>query len=141
MRFWDSSAVVPLIVRQPESNVVASLVDEDPDMIVCWTTPVECASALARLRREGHVDVAGESAALSLVRELGEEWAEVMPTEQVREVAYRLLRTHPLRAADALQLAAGITWAGSPRGDAFITFDARLAGAAALEGFTPLPAR
>jgi uncharacterized protein len=141
MRFWDSSAVVPLLVRRPESEVVAAVLDEDPDMIVCWTTPVECASALARLRREGHVDVARESAVLALLRELADEWTEVVPAEQMRETAYRLLRTHALRAADALQLAAARTWAGRPAGDAFVTFDTRLAEAAALEGFTPLPAR
>jgi uncharacterized protein len=140
MRFWDSSAVVPLLVRQPESDVVAALIAEDADMIVSWSTPVECASALARLRREGAIDTAAESAVLAVLRELGDEWAEVLPVEHVRSTAYRLLRTHPLRAADALQLAAALAWSAHPHGDAFVTFDERLAAAAALEGFAPLPA-
>jgi uncharacterized protein len=140
MRFWDSSAVVPLLVRQPESAATADLIAQDPELIVSWSTPLECASALARLRREGGIDTAAESAVLAVLRDLGREWAEVMPVESVRLTAYRLLRTHPLRAADALQLAAALAWSPHPQGDAFVTFDARLAAAAALEGFTTLPA-
>jgi uncharacterized protein len=139
VRFWDSSAVVPLLVRESNSGRVGALIDEDPDMIVSWTTPVECASALARLRRTGHLDAAAESAVLALLRDLGEEWSEVQPTEPVRHTAMRLLRTHPLRAADALQLAAALAWAPGPAGDVFITLDERLAEAAMLEGFAVLP--
>jgi uncharacterized protein len=139
VRFWDSSAVVPLLVREANTPRVDALVAEDPEMIVAWTTPVECAAALARLRRDGHVGVAGESAVLGLLREIGEEWAEVQPTEVVRQTAMRLLRTHPLRTADALQLAAALTWAPRPVGDVFVTFDERLATAATLEGFNVLP--
>jgi uncharacterized protein len=139
VRFWDSSAVVPLLVRESNSGRVGALTDEDRDMIVSWTTPVECASALARLRRTGHLDAAAESAVLALLRDLGEEWSEVQPTEPVRHTAMRLLRTHPLRAADALQLAAALAWAPRPAGDVFITLDERLAEAAVLEGFAVLP--
>jgi uncharacterized protein len=139
VRFWDSSAVVPLLVRETNTPRVNALIDEDPEMIVAWTTPVECASALARLRRDGHVDVAGESAVLGLLRQIGEEWSEVQPTEVVRQTAMRLLRTHPLRAADALQLAAALAWVPRPAGDVFVTFDERLATAATLEGFGVLP--
>jgi predicted nucleic acid-binding protein len=47
-----------------------------------------------------------------------------------------LLRVHPLRAADALQLAAAIIAADSePRSLAFVTLDDRLARAAEREGF------
>jgi uncharacterized protein len=141
VRFWDSSAVVPLLVREARSPAVAALAAEDPDMIVAWGTPLECASALARLRREGGIDVAMESAVLGTLRDLAEEWAEVLPSEQVRHTAMRLVRTHPLRAADALQLAGALAWAERPRGEVFITFDERLAVAAALEGFTVVPAR
>jgi uncharacterized protein len=140
VRFWDSSAVVPLLVREANTERVGALVAEDPEMIVAWTTTVECASALARLRRAGDMDATAESKVLRVLGELGEEWAEVQPVEQVRSTAMRLLRTHPLRAADALQLAAALAWAPVPRGDVFVTLDERLAEAATLEGFTVLPA-
>jgi uncharacterized protein len=139
VRFWDSSAVVPLLVREANSERVAALLGEDPDMIVSWSTPLECASALSRTRRAGHIDVATESALLDVLRELSGEWSEVQPTEHVRLTAMRLLRTHPLRAADALQLAAALAWEARPAGDVFITFDDRLATAAALEGFAVNP--
>ena len=62
--------------------------------------------------------------------------------DSVREQAIRLLRLHPLRAADSLQLAAALEWAGSPPDGAFVTFDERLRVAAAREGFsTPYRAR
>lgn len=67
MRFWDTSAVMPLLVDEPETANVSGLVREDADLIVWWSTPVECASALSRLRREDVIDVAGETRALSLL--------------------------------------------------------------------------
>lgn len=47
----------------------------------------------------------------------------------------RLLRTHPLRAADAMQLAAALVLAEEIRGGlAFVTADVRLGDAAEIEG-------
>lgn len=43
-----------------------------------------------------------------------------------------------LRAAESLQLAAGLEWAGVPPAGEFVTFDERLKAAARLEGFTTL---
>ena len=57
--------------------------------------------------------------------------------EALRERAEGLLRRHPLRAGDALQLAAALTWAQSrPKGMRFLSLDARLSEAADREGFT-----
>jgi hypothetical protein len=54
----------------------------------------------------------------------------------VRERAERLLRVHPLRAADALQLAAALLVFGDkPRGRSFVTLDDALLQAARREGF------
>lgn len=63
-------------------------------------------------------------------------WFEVQPGDAIREQALRLLRVHPLRAADALQLAAALEWAGTPTRAAFMTFDERLRSAAHREGFS-----
>ena len=105
-------------------------------MLVWWETAVECASALERLVREGGLDAAGTRAAMVRLRELEKHWNEVEPTQQVRSQAERLLRLHPLRAADALQLAAAIIAADyEPKGLTFVTADERLAVAAAKEGF------
>ena len=108
-------------------------------MLVWWATPVECASALQRLVREGGLGAAGALAAVARLRELEKHWNEVEPTQQVRQQAERLLRLHPLRATDALQLAAAVIAADyDPVSLSFVTADERLAAAAAKEGFAVL---
>jgi hypothetical protein len=62
---------------------------------------------------------------------------EIEPSEIVRESALRFLRVHPLRAADALQLAAAFTASERrPASLQVVTLDERLADAARKEGFT-----
>jgi predicted nucleic acid-binding protein len=64
-------------------------------------------------------------------------WREVQPIRRVRQTAIRLLRVHPLRTADALQLAAAIVVAEEePASVPFVTLDDRLAQAAEREGFS-----
>lgn len=139
MRFWDTSAVVPLLLEQEASVAVRALVGSDPDMATWWGTPVECASAAARLRREERLTVAEEERVLELLSMLQRAWLEVLPSDEVRAQAKRLLRIHSLKAADALQLAAALAWAGTASGAQLVTFDERLALAARLEGFEVLP--
>jgi predicted nucleic acid-binding protein len=139
MKFWDSSAIVPLLVDEPASAKRAEQFAADTVMLVWWATPVECASALQRLVREGGLGAAGALAAVARLRELEKHWNEVEPTQQVRQQAERLLRLHPLRAADALQLAAAVIAADyDPVSLSFVTADERLAAAAAKEGFAVL---
>lgn len=135
MRFWDASAVVPLCLDQPATARAIDLHAEDPELVVWWGTPIECASAIARLHRDGHLSAADEARARSLLTSLRASWFEVQPGDAVREQALRILRLHALRAADALQLAAAIEWSGSPPVGQLVTFDERLAAAAQREGF------
>ena len=68
--------------------------------------------------------------------ELVETCHAVIDVEDVKRQAQRLLRLHPLRAADALQLGAALEWcAGRPAGRVLHTLDARLAAAGRREGF------
>lgn len=134
MRFWDSSALLPLCVAQPASARADALLREDPDVIVWWGSAVEVASSVARLRREGGLPPEGEERAFQALRALEGSWHEVQPTDVLRRRAERLLRVHPLRAGDALQLAAALAWAGDPPEGAIATFDQRLARAARREG-------
>lgn len=142
MRFWDSSAIIPILVLEASSGAVIAALDSDPDVIAWWGTPIECASALVRREREGGVSAGGTSVALSRLDALRSTWAEVQPVDRVRATAVRLLRTHPLRAADALQLAAAIVAAEDhPDTLPFVTLDENLAQAASREGFpVTLPA-
>jgi hypothetical protein len=136
VRFWDSSAIVPLLVAEPARESVLARLVEDPEMVVWWGTPVECASALARREREGLLSASDATRALDRLRELSLAWNEVLPSEAVRGTAQRLLRVHPLRAGDALQLAAAvIACEHEPLSFAFMSLDERLNEAAQREGF------
>jgi len=144
--FWDTSALVPLLVVEPESERALALARRDGALVVWWGSSVECASALARLEREHRLKSAEVDAARDVLSTLRSAWTEVLPSDAVRTHAERLLLRHPLRAADALQLAAALTWAqGSPTSHAFASYDERLRAAARGEDFrlalstTPFP--
>ena len=136
MRFWDSSALVPMFVREPTSSAVAETYADDPAVVAWWGTPLECASAVARLERDGALSLDDLTVALGSLANAADAWHEVQPVPAVRQTAMRLLLVHDLRAADALQLAAAVTAAeGQPDGLGFVTLDDRLARAAVREGF------
>ena len=82
-------------------------------------------------------DMAG---AIDRIRMLVEHADTVSPSDELRRRAARLLAVHPLRAADALQLAAALLWCEEqPHGEGFVSLDARLREAAGKEGFAVLP--
>ena len=53
MKFWDSSALVPLLVQEPTSQALLQEFERDPEVMVWWGTELECVSALARQERQG----------------------------------------------------------------------------------------
>ncbi len=137
MRFWDSSAIIPLLVGEKDSGRRKEQLRADPRMTVWWGCKIECASALNRLRRDGDLDEDCLGAALGRLEAFAEGWYEVLPTSEVRERAIRLLRVHALRAADSIQLAAALIAASeNPRALPFLTADDRLKEAAVKEGFS-----
>ncbi len=136
MRFWDSSAIVPLLVDEDGTSAARAELGDDPSMVVWWSTGVECVSAIARREREGLLKAGEVIAVTEKLTALAESWDEIQPAERVRRTALRLVRVHPLRTADAFQLAAAITAADDdPRSLPFVTLDERLARAAEREGF------
>lgn len=140
MNFWDSSAVLPLILDEQASSVVQRILARDFGVAVWWATPVECVSGLARVLREGRIEESGFEALKTRLGELAAEADEIGPSQVLRETAQRVLRTHPLSAADALQLAAALVWAEHrPSRRGFVCLDQRLRQAAAIEGFRVLP--
>ena len=138
MKFWDSSAIVPLCLAQPRTAESRAALKTDAEIVVWWGSVVECASAIARLHRDGVLSARDERAARAALDALRQSWHEIQPGESVREQALRLLRLHPLRAADALQLAAALEWSGTPAAGIFLCYDERLNAAAWREGFSPL---
>ncbi len=136
MKFWDSSAIVPLLVSEGPRDALLKLLDADMTMVVWWGTPVECASAIARRERERALTMDEATGSLERLRLLAAAWQEVLPSDPVRNTAQRLLRVHPLQAADSLQLAAAVIASEQePSTLEFVSLDDRLNVAAAREGF------
>ena len=132
--------MLPLLVREPASDRMVSVIGEDTAVVTWWGSAVECVYALARLERDDVLGPPDFAAALARLRAVSAGWAEVPATPTVREQAMRLLRVHPLRAADALQLAAAIVASDfQPSSLELVTLDARQAVAAEREGFRVLP--
>lgn len=136
MRFWDSSALVPLLVQQPASRHTDQWLAEDGQIAIWTLSVVEITSALWRLVRDGRLDESAAQQAEARSAQLAAASHAVVDVSGVRTLAQRVLRVHPLRAADALQLAAALLWAaGQPHLRVLHTLDDRLAAAARREGF------
>jgi predicted nucleic acid-binding protein len=128
---------VPLVVHEAATEDVRVLYEADPALLVWWATPVEVASAVARLEREGALDSPEIRAAFHRLDLLASTWSDLQPGDAIRRIARRLVRAHPLRAADALQLAAALVSAeGEPESLTVVSLDGRLLEAAEREGLS-----
>ncbi|HET7261677.1 MAG TPA: type II toxin-antitoxin system VapC family toxin [Casimicrobiaceae bacterium] len=140
MRFWDASALVPLLVPEPATEAVARLLRTDPEIVVAWTATIECVSACVRRHRERVASDTQLAGALTRLRELSDHWNVAEPTVALRSVAEKLVARHALRTGDAIQLAsAAVTGEGGDRSLEFVCFDRRLALAATTEGLRVVP--
>jgi predicted nucleic acid-binding protein len=125
-----------LLVEEDLTVAIRELFLGEPGVIAWWGTPVECASAVSRLEREGRLSPQEATEALGRLDALAQHWHRIEPVEAVLETARRLLRVHPLRAADALQLAAAfLASEGRPSTLELVCLDDRLTTAAQREGF------
>ena len=137
--FWDSSAIVPLLIAEARSEEMTSVLRAAGPPAVWWATAVECRSALQRRNREAPFPSGVLDSALRRLELLLEGCDTVPPTEELRRRAGLLLAVHPLRAGDALQLAAALVFAEGESGVEFVCLDDRLRKAAFNEGFRILP--
>lgn len=141
MNFWDTSALIALGVDEPHRELALRILEADDRMAVWWGTPVEYVAAVSRREREGSLTTVEITALLDHLHALSHAWYEVHPRRRVRDMAQRILRVHPLRAADGLQLAAALVSAEEdPSSIGFVCFDVRLNQAASREGFAVLAA-
>ena len=140
MRYWDASALVPLIVAETESDWARDRLAEN-DRIITWAwTRTEIVSAIERRVREGALSRRQRRNLLGHLDAFASHWDEVTDVLSVRTRANLLLARHPLRAADAGQLASAMLvqeQLTSPLG--FVCLDQRLSIAAELEGFHVMP--
>lgn len=142
MNFWDTSAVIALIVQEKATETIRAEFAASHDAPVLWTlTSVEAHSAVARRER-------GKSLTAVQARKVRQKIGEfvagafvVVDFEAVKESATRLLKIHELRAADACQLGAAlVSVEHRPTAHRFVCLDQRLRRAAEIEGFIVTPA-
>ena len=108
MRYWDASALVPLIVGEPTSEKMRGLLVED-DRIATWVwSYTEIASAVERRARHRMISQEQRLSVLQRLLLLADSWDEVTDVLAVRSRANSLVARHPLRAADAGQLGAAL---------------------------------
>lgn len=140
MKFWDTSALIPLIVDEPSTPEAVRLLTDDRDVVVWMMTSVELLSTLGRLGRAAP-ELADLLPGVRLdALDLFRKWAAVTHVEGVRRRAERLVGVHPLTAADAMQLGAAMLASGDrPETLDFVTLDQQLARCAQLEGFRVHP--
>ncbi len=132
--------MLPLLAQEAFSDAVVNLLRDNNEMAVWWGTWTECAVAISRLRREGRLDEEAEEETRAVLDLLTDDWLEVQPADDLRLLAALLSEDHPLRAADALQLAAALRWCeGDTSGARFVCLEERLRRAASNEGFDVLP--
>ena len=133
--FWDASALVPLCVRQGMTPRAIALY-KTQDAVVWWATPVEIASALARLMRMKQLDSRDWARASKLAQRLADSWSVIQPSDALRATSIQPVDRYDLRAADSFQLAAALEWCEyAPQGRVFLTADQKLRDAALLSGF------
>ncbi len=139
MRYWDTSAIVPLVVREATSRTARGWLEEDPAVVTwCWTS-VELVSAVERRFREDLISRQQRRICLDAFSELSEAWDEVTDMMAVRARSRSLLARHALRAADAAQLGAALLVAENDAAAlTFICLDERLSIAAEREGLRVL---
>lgn len=140
MMFWDSSAMVPLIVNEEETEYCLKTLSDDQEMLIWCLSKVEVMSALCRRVRDKNLSEAAFQKAKTHLNDLSQHAYEVKAIEKVRNRALRLLEVHSFRAADACQLASVlVATQEDPNRLPMICFDQRLKDAAMKEGFIVNP--
>ena len=107
--------------------------------MVWWGSLVEVHSAICRLHRNREITDLDKQGAAARLRLLSRGWKEILPADQVRDLATQSLDKYSLRAADSFQLASSLIWCEQrPSSRTFICADRRLAEAATSAGFSVL---
>lgn len=140
LAFWDTSGIVLLCVPQRDASRALAVRRTSPPGVLWWGTRLEVRSALARLVREQVIDDPGRTAAWQRYERIEKVSRLVEPAREVLDLASVLVDDHPLRAGDALQLAAALSLVrGKPKNRVFVAFDIRLAAVARDVGFDVRP--
>jgi len=136
--YLDASALVKLLVPEPESDTLNQALMSAEDVILSDLALTEMASALGRRTREGVLTPAESRRLYREAERLASVCRRAELTPPVHRLAERLLLTSreiPLRAPDALHLAMAL----DARAATLVTFDPRMRAAAASQGVFVAP--
>jgi predicted nucleic acid-binding protein len=134
IRYFDASALVKRYVEEPSSEIVRQGMRE-AILTTSRLSEVEVTSALVRRWRQGDLTQEALDRTLDALQADLRSLNLIEPVAEITALAGTLLRRHPLRAGDALQLASSVYLQRKVRGKLeFWAFDQRLNEAAAKEG-------
>lgn len=139
MKFWDTSALIPLMLEEPKTGVMRRLLADDPHILTSAFTVIEIASAIWRRRHAGELSIAAHHDADRQFADLSNVWTELPVSTDVIQATLSVLSRHPLRAGDAVQLGTAMVASGDARDIAIVTLDKAFIAAARSEGFPTLP--
>ena len=129
--FFDASALVKGYVHEPGSRWVRQvLVPRGPEVFISPLSGVEVLAAIARKARAGEIDGSMRQKGVSAFRmDYRYRFAHTAVSAAVTQEAMALVLAHPLRGADAVQLASALLLreaAPQFKGLAFVAADAAL---------------
>lgn len=128
--FADSSALAKRYIADEKSGELDRLLLSSDSLAVSVLCLPEIISALCRRRRERSLTPSQyASAKVALEADL-EDAVVIAPIAEVLLSAIALLESHPLRAADAIQISSALLW----RADLFASADSRQCTAAKAAG-------
>lgn len=137
LAYFDSSALVKLVVEEDGSRDVAALWDGADAVVTSRVAHPEVRSALAAARRDGRLDETDHEVAERDWRDFHAALRMVEVSERVEDAAGRLAESHALSGFDAIHLASAITLVDAPL--VVATWDRRLLRAARTIGLVTLP--
>ncbi len=135
--FWDSSAIIPLIIKEDRTDQSIALFKKTKKMLVWEFTQTECFSAICKKEKNGDLSDLFLKEALHSMLQLSGLWNEISPLSALtKSLAKRIISAYGLKTLDSLQLATAlVACQEDTKRLTFITYDKGLAKAALKEGF------
>lgn len=137
LAYFDSSALVKLMVEEDGSHDVATLWDGADAVVSSRVAHPEVRAALAAAHRDRRLDDPSHAAAKQSWRDFHAALRMVEVTESLEGSAGDLAETHALSGFDAIHLASVLTLVDAPV--ILATWDRRLLAAARAVGLSTLP--
>lgn len=137
MFFWDSSAIVALLLYEKETERIRSFLEQSEELsaYISVITPLEIASAIVRKIQDGAITLKQADLARLIISEFRKEVYLVFADQNVLDIALHLQKIYSLKVADAIQLASARVGTENPSVVNFLSLDEKLNNAARLEGF------